>query len=180
MTVPSRPALKLRPEDLPPLRPAEDCPHPEAQALLALWRDLPRRGRWPDWSELDKTRLKRWMGWLIVYDVLDGGRDARYRLTGTKLVDQIGLDLVGKRISEAVYSSSPAIMMNQLGRMMDQATPAWVNSPVATRNGYSTSQNRLWLPFAERGDAIAVWLLFICDSEALVDPYDMRRVVAVP
>lgn len=171
---------ELRPEDLPPLLPAEDCPHPDAQALLALYRALPRReqpghGRWPDWAELDKATLKRWMGWLIVYDVLEGGRDARYRLIGTKLVDQIGLNLTGRRISEAVYSSTPAIMMDQLGRMMAQGTPAWVNFPVRTINGYSSSQNRLWLPFTNRGTDLAVWMLFVCDSEMLVDPYDARR-----
>ncbi len=161
-----------RPDDgsdvpLPTLQPAADADNPAVKALYALWQELPRRGCWPDWGDLDKTRLGRWMGWLMVYEGIDGWRDARYRLVGTGLVDHAGYDLTGRLVSEAVYATTPARLLTLFRRLTETAAPVWIANPIITVNGFSTSLHRFWLPFADGGDEIAIWLLLICDARPI-------------
>src|SRR5690606_29228026 len=143
------PANRDRPEDhLAPLLDARDCPLPKVQALVGWWRDLPRRQRHPVWSEVSKPDLKPWMGWILLYDVVDGGRDFRYRLVGSELANQAGMDLTGRCVSEAAYGLAPAIVLENLRRIHARAAPVWQSPPVHTHRGYSIARDRVWLPFS--------------------------------
>ena len=51
----------------------------------------------------DPFALRPWLGHLILLDVIDGGKDFRYRLHGTWLVELFGADLTGKHLSELDY-----------------------------------------------------------------------------
>ncbi|MEQ9641616.1 MAG: PAS domain-containing protein [Alphaproteobacteria bacterium] len=155
----------------PPLRPAAECPAPPAQSLLAWWQALPRSGRWPDWAAIDKRDLKPWMGWIVLYDVIDGGSDHRYRLVGSHIAERSGLDLTGKLVSEASYTTRHDQFLIQLDRLRQAGEPAWINAVTSTARGYSAVHDRLCLPFANGGTNLAIWLFYVCGDEILVDPY---------
>jgi hypothetical protein len=170
----------IRPTDgsdvpLPTLQPAEDARNPEAQALYALWKSLPRQGNWPHWGALDKTRLRRWMGWLTVYEAVDGWRDARYRLVGTGLVDHAGFDLTGRLVSEVVYATTPARLLTLLNCLTEGGVPIWIANPIITINGFSTSMHRFWVPFSNGTDELTVWVLLICDARPVGNRPGHRR-----
>jgi hypothetical protein len=154
-----------------PLLPAETCPYPEAQALLGWWRALPRAGRWPGWRAIDKIGLKPWMGRLVVYEAVDGGADYRYRLVGSSLAAHAGFDLTGRLVSEVVYAGSSAALLAHFARLNARGGPAWIDRLMPTARGYSMLGPRLWLPFGN-GSGIGFWMVYVCDDQILVDPYD--------
>ena len=55
------------------LNPLYDPRESESPTLLALydwWCGLRRGKTYPDWSDVDVTELKPWMGWLNIYGLL--------------------------------------------------------------------------------------------------------------
>lgn len=157
--------------DLAPLREAAECPHAAAQALLQWWQDQPRTGRWPDWARVTKPELKPWMGWIVLYDVLDDGADYRYRLVGSHIADRSGLDLTGKLVSETSYTTRHSAFLAQLERLQKGGEPAWINAVTTTARGFSAVHDRLCLPFANGGEELALWMFYVCEDELLVDRY---------
>jgi hypothetical protein len=139
--------------------------------LVEFWRALPRTGRWPDWAAVDKIKLKPWMGWLVVYDVIDGGAEFRYRLVGAEIVDRAGFDLTGKYVSQIAFNPDKNHVLRLLQALQAAGEPAWFDQPIVTRRGFSVVRNRLCLPFANGGDALRLWLFFLWGAEVLVDRY---------
>ena len=79
---------------------ADDIPDPRLRGLFEYWesrrygRDMPLR---PDIDVLD---LGPWLGNLMLIDVLDDGREFRYRVYGSILAQYYGRDLTGKTTEE--------------------------------------------------------------------------------
>lgn len=100
-----RPAIQLLLEDLDTL--ADDVVpagrHPMVSAFGALWRrkrrgdDLPRR------ADFAMEELAPWFGHVIIMDVIDGGRDFRYRLIGTSITGFLDRDYSRRLVSECDY-----------------------------------------------------------------------------
>lgn len=157
--------------ELQSLRPAAGIPHARAQALLGWWSALPRRRRWPDWRDVEKVSLKPWMGWLVLYDVIDDGADFRYRLVGSEIAERSGFDLTGRLVSEAAYSAENDRFRRRLARLQRNGEPCWIDQPMQTTRGFSVVHDRLCLPFANGGDDLALWLFYVCGDEVLVDRY---------
>ena len=81
-----------------PLR--EQIDHPRLQSLHDHWIALPRDGDLPHIRFLEPLRLRAWLGDLIVLDVLDEGRDFRYRVYGSLVASHVGFDLTGSLTSD--------------------------------------------------------------------------------
>ena len=71
------------------------------QALYRLWLGKRDRGRaMPAWSAIDPIELRQWLGDLHLLEVIDGGRDFRYRVHGTRIGRQHGNEMPGTLVSE--------------------------------------------------------------------------------
>lgn len=61
------------------------------------------RGRaMPSWRDFDVVELAPWLGNLSLIEVLEGGGEFQYRVMGTNIVNEIGFDMTGKRLSGIV------------------------------------------------------------------------------
>jgi hypothetical protein len=167
--------------EMAPLLAAEDCTKEDARALLAWWKALPRHdNRLPDWDEVDPVSLLPWMGWISLYDVIDGGRDVRYRLVGSHIAEQAGVDLTGRLVSQGVYATTPRLLLEHFRRLCARAAPTWTNRVMETQHGLTITHDRLWLPFRRgTGDAVALWLLYLCRLEAGADRLDIARLAGL-
>jgi hypothetical protein len=85
---------RIRPE-----RPVEEL-HPFVAGLLDLWRSKCPPGGVPRRSEFNVFTLRPWLGWLTVYEELDGGADFLVRLDGSNIVALTGDEWTGHRMSE--------------------------------------------------------------------------------
>lgn len=99
--------------DAPPplveLEPAEESlPSERLRFLLRYWRALPREAAedLPRADRVDPIDMKPALGYVMLLDVLDGGRDYRYRVYPTEVARAVGADHSGKRTSEIPFSAS--------------------------------------------------------------------------
>lgn len=79
------------------MRRSED---PEIAAFRALWDSKRRGGKLPARGDFSVDDLKPFMGRVALLDVVDGGRDFRFRLYGTHIVDEYKNEMTGKLASE--------------------------------------------------------------------------------
>jgi hypothetical protein len=88
---------------------------PLMQDLVAYW-DRKRGDRLaPRRSDIDPTEIPTHLANLHMMDVLDGGADFRYRLIGTAIVEGLGRDNTGKRLSE-LYADRPEVLHKLVAR----------------------------------------------------------------
>ncbi len=84
---------------------------PDAPALadlLAYW-ERKRAGRIaPRRIDIDPVEMREHLPNIFLLDVLENGADFRYRLLGTSIVDGMGRDSTGKRLSELYGRETPA------------------------------------------------------------------------
>src|SRR5262245_27250689 len=76
------------------------CHDPRLLGLYQLWHSK-RGGRFaPARVDIRAEQLQPWLGNLILLDVIDGGKDFRYRLFGSVIAREAGFDLTGKFLSD--------------------------------------------------------------------------------
>jgi len=96
--------LGLHGADNAPERPASRRPfdpnavtHPVLKALMDFWtlkRD--ERGALPGRADICPTAIKPLLPHIALADVEDGGNNFRFRLFGTRIVEDSGIDLTGR------------------------------------------------------------------------------------
>jgi hypothetical protein len=85
-----------------------DSRHPLVRRLAGLWeakrgsRPLPLREDFPF------EELVPWFGHVLIMDVIDGGRDFRYRMIGTTITQFLDRDYSGRLVSECEYGEGDA------------------------------------------------------------------------
>lgn len=79
---------------------ADDISNPQLRAFHDLWASKRRDGRLPARADFDIDELKPFLGRVAILDVVDGGRDFRFRLYGTTILDQYKREMTGKLASE--------------------------------------------------------------------------------
>ncbi len=166
--------------EVAPLLAAESCDKADARALLAWWNALARDdGGVPDWRNVDPVRLLPWMGWITLYDVVDGGRDVRYRLVGSRITEQAGVDLTGRLVSQGVYAATPKLLLEHFRRLGERAAPTWTNRVMETQHGLTITHDRIWLPFHRGDGGVDLWLLYVCRLESSADRLDVSRLAGL-
>lgn len=180
LALPSGSLNKVDGIEIAPLRAAEECPRPDAQALVAWWNALDRSpDGLPSWSDVDPATLQKWMGWICLYDVIDGGRDIRYRLVGTRITEQAGIDLTGRLVSQGVYAATPGVLLEYMRQLGAKPVPTWTKRVMETQQGFAITHDRIWLPFRRAGDTLDMWLMYVCRLESGVDRLDMARLAGL-
>ncbi|UEM07878.1 PAS domain-containing protein (plasmid) [Skermanella rosea] len=74
--------------------------HPFVAGLLDFWQSKCLPGEVPRRAEFDAFTLRPWLGWLAIYEELDGGDDFLVRLDGTGIVTLTGHEWTGRRMSD--------------------------------------------------------------------------------
>jgi hypothetical protein len=82
----------------PPM--TEDIANPQLRAFRDLWESKRRDGKLPARADFDIDDFRPFLGRIVMLDVVDGGRDFRFRLYGTIIVDEYKRDMTGKLASE--------------------------------------------------------------------------------
>ena len=146
--------------------------HPRLQSLYDHWQGLPRvlgePGGLPDAGALDAVGLREWLGDLLLLEVLDEGRDFRYRVYGSSIAAHVGFDLTGKRTSEigsalGIGSMIPLYFLAVYRRVMQDRCPWYsVHQPPQTVTAFFW--RRLVLPFASQSGEITRLLVGILPS----------------
>lgn len=117
--------------------------------LLALWRSLAAGGEIPHRGQLDTLTLRPWLGHVMIYEAVDGGRDFRNRLEGSEVVMLTGQDWTGRCASE-VDSKFGSRMLHSMQEVVRNGKPCihtmWMFQNDAIR------VTRLMMPIKSRPD----------------------------
>lgn len=132
--------------------------HPKLEALHALWEAKRRGGNLPARADFDVLELAPWMGNLNLVEVIDGGRDFRYRLHGTRLVELLGMELTGRRLSELPHAMQETIRAEHMQAIEDRR-PCWFTRSRFNRDEDHLRVAKLTLPLAADGRTIDMLLL---------------------
>lgn len=76
-----------------------DIREPYLRGLWQYWSSKRESPALPGRAAISPLEMRAWLGHLLLMDVIDAGRDFRYRLHGTQLVQLFGADLTGQLVS---------------------------------------------------------------------------------
>lgn len=112
------------------------------QSFAELWFEKAKaRDGLPFRDDFPIEDLHPWIGRIIIMDVLDGGKDFRYRLIGTKLVEANRRDLTGKRVSACDYDGGRENVVQSF------LQPVIQRKPVFRRGTVTWNNDRSWFAY---------------------------------
>jgi hypothetical protein len=126
-----------------------DLPAEPLRFLLDHWQSLPRQPDIPHQRDIDPVSLRPALGYIMLLDAVEGGRDFHVRLYGSTIAEISGFDLTGKRLSEhraSAYTTEFAIAASRAA--LNRRQPLYTTRrPVAA--DFTSQWPRLALPFAD-------------------------------
>jgi len=138
---------------------SEDLTPPELKFLLSYWDSLRNGRRVPRHTQVDAVDMWAALGFIMLLEVVDGGRDYRYRLYGSKIADRSKIDMTGKRLSEfAIHPLTRAFFISGYRAVTSR------REPLATTHVHApgisiASTTRLILPLADDSDVVTRFLV---------------------
>jgi hypothetical protein len=128
---------------------SEQVPLGPLRFLATHWHGVAGDGALPHIREIDPFKLRPALGYLMVLDPLDGGRDFRYRLYGSAIARISGLDMTGRKTSEHPASSYVAEFNIAINRAALKARVPIYSTRRPVGAELTTRWHRLSLPFAD-------------------------------
>ncbi|HEX2593273.1 MAG TPA: PAS domain-containing protein [Rhizomicrobium sp.] len=129
--------------------------HPTLGFLRDYWQAKRGSRTLPSRADIRASDLKEHLGWVLLLDVLPGGRDFRYRLIGT-LVTQYWLqDSTGKTVSEAFEESGPIVQQSILSvfrKCVRDRCVVRTHGDAGWLPGGFEKFDSIYMPLAEDGD----------------------------
>jgi hypothetical protein len=122
--------------------------------VLAHWSKRAAGSRLPGYREVDPLDLRPALGYVLLLDVVEDGRDFRYRLFGSAISSVSGFDLTGKLLSEHPASAYVAEFSIAVGRAaVRRREPIYtVRRPVGAQD--TSLWERLVLPLVDDEDRV--------------------------
>ena len=141
--------------------------------LYAYWNA--RRGDRPvlDRADIDPVNIPTLLPHLYITDVLPS-REFRVRLIGTHMVQRLGWDPTGKKISEILSGSYLAYVHSFLRAAVDARNPVFCESNYSIPGKDYLRVKRLILPMTHGGSEIALLLIgqeFLDRNKGLTPDY---------
>lgn len=148
--------------------------HPDAAALAAYWERKRGTRPMPDRQDIAPAEIVRLLPYLHISEVLDEGSDFRFRIFGTALVNLLGVELTGKRLSELGQPSAVVVDPEAAkGRWSEITIRAYKSARPVFATGYfinTVHRHIQWhtfsAPLTAAGDEIAQMLggIFFSDQ----------------
>ncbi len=138
---------------------AEDPCFAKARAAHAVWRDLAVAGL-PDRRALDPLGFgAALLPSLVLIDVLAGGGDYRWRLFGSRHLEEYGADLTGTRLSELEQATPDTGSFRAiLDAVVAAAAPRYFRLVYLSRGEVVRCACGVMLPLRDAGPGVAVLL----------------------
>ena len=153
--------------EVDPLLHPQESEDSKIMGLYDWWKSQKlQHDRLPNWSSVDVIELKPWMGWLIIYGLIDDGADALYRLVGSRFAEIAGVDLTVKCVSKGSYGLKPNIVLEYLRQVSLNGHACFQRNPVELISNISAKHtDRLWMPFSEDGKKVDRIMLYCAKIE---------------
>ena len=136
---------------------AEQIPLGPLRFLAMHWQAIARDGALPHIRKIDPFELRPALGYLMVLDPIDDGRDFRYRLYGSAIARISGLDMTGRKTSEHPASAYVSEFGIAIYRASLKARVPFYSTRRPVGAELAMDWHRLALPFVDdAGTAIRI------------------------
>lgn len=127
---------------------------PVVRKALQYWHDR-RNGRlMPRRSDIDPAELKLVLPHMMIFSVVDGGRDFVYRLVGSRIRDFLSADYTGQRLLEVEATKPADTILSNFQACMECRKPVLGNIPyVGPKSDFVTMED-IVLPLSSDGDTV--------------------------
>lgn len=123
--------------------------------LLRYWRMIARQQRLPSRSAFNPADMRAHLSQIVLFDVPESVSDTRYRLVGTEVVQQRGLDPTGMKLTD-LYDGKPLLRrLDTVSRLCRDKTPLYVAGKAHAELKYFRA---LLLPMSENDEDVNVLL----------------------
>lgn len=122
-------------------------------ALLQFWEARRKAGHLPGRADFDPLDLKKFLGRIVLFDVLQNPRRFRFRLVGTDWVLRFGLDPTNTLVDDFPRPASRPFINEVLGKVVDGRVPIWARRAVMIEGRYY-HYGMLLMPLAMDGQTI--------------------------
>lgn len=131
--------------------------------VLALWRSVGHGRSMPARQDMTPQLLRRHLGWIHIFDVIQEPLDFRFRLYGSRIAEALGVDATGKLLTEAFSGPFLKSLFPAFEALVREKRPLLLRSSGAGANKEFLPITSLMLPLSnddERVDAILLRHLF--------------------
>ena len=137
---------------------------PRLQQLYDCWRSLFHGKRLPSLADVDPTAIAASvLPFVVLADVVDGGRRIRYRLVGTNMVAEWGEDFTGRYLDEIMAGTYREFLESLFADVIAKRCAVLSESAFRWDVGGTTRTRRLFMPLAGDGrtvDAVLIGQVF--------------------
>lgn len=131
--------------------------------LLALydhWRLLFRGTALPSLADIDPVKIPaQVLPYIVIADVIDGGRRIRYRLVGTAMVREWGRDFTGRYVDELMEGSYRVFLESLFADVVNRRCAVLSESAFRWDVGRARQTRRLFMPLAVDGTTVDTVLI---------------------
>jgi hypothetical protein len=126
--------------------------HPDLLTLFTLWNAQRGDKEMPLPGALQPRDMKHFLSHIHLYDVIDGGKDFRTRVIGTRLAAALGFDATGKLVSNHPDLARRARFQKALSAVMTSRKPMHLRTDkTEVERGLRHEVQALWLPLGRDG-----------------------------
>lgn len=118
--------------------------------LLQLWDDRRKDRMLPARADFDPMDLRKFLGRIVLFDVLQNPRRFRFRLVGTDWVMRFGLDPTNTLVDDFPRVESRPFINQVLGKTVHDGAPILARRSVIIEGRYY-SYGMLLMPLASDG-----------------------------
>ena len=147
---------------------AADAPPPERadarlRGLWEYWKSKRAGTTLPGRAAISPHEMRPWLGNLLLMDVVEEGRDFRYRLHGTQLVQLFGADLTGRLVSALGVPDVDRLLAE--GRRVVESRDAHYTEETVVAEKQHIAIAKLILPLASNGSDVDMLIVGIYRRE---------------
>lgn len=128
---------------------------PKIRKVYDYWSGKCRGDLLPARGEIDPVDIYDCLSWLMILDVIDGGRDFRIRLAGSQVEEAHDRTLKGVMLGELGEGAELAAMLERLRAVVAGRTPDFRPASLAMVGRSFLEFERVALPLAENGGAVS-------------------------
>ncbi len=136
--------------------------------IYRYWRGKCREGAFPSRADIDPTEIPALLPHVFLIDVVEDGRDFRYRLVGTHIIESVGFEFTGQLVSEFMRDREEALRAHDYHRLVESREPRHVIGNMVAFGRDNMRCERVLCPLSSDGEAIDMifgGLLFQLDRE---------------
>lgn len=128
----------------------EETTDAELRRLLACWNEIRGPRAMPTRSALNPFILRSSLRFVQLFEIIDGGRDFLFKVMGSGIVEQTGLHMTGKCISELESVAVRTRVSAALRRVVETRGPVRMTADHSALGHLAHKQaEAIWLPLGD-------------------------------